>query len=194
MLIAGHETSANTLVWSFYYLSRYPEVRARLEKEVDEVLGGRLPTTEDIDHLVYAGAVMDEVLRISPPSILVGRRCIEDCELGGYHIPKGTIVQPFIRAPHRNEKYWPQATEFRPERWFEPDQPKRPTHAYIPFGAGESKCAGVAFARSEVVLTLAIITQRWRVETKSKEFPKVNTLAGFYKPTGGLPCIVHRRE
>ncbi len=192
MFIAGHETSANTLVWCMYHLSANPETRVRVEAEVDEVLEGRRPTFDDFSRLTYTGAVFDEVLRLTPPAMVIGRRAVRDCEVGGYHIPKGTVVQAFVRAPHRNEKYWPNATEFRPQRWLE-ERERQPKQSYLPFGAGESKCLGAMFAKMEVVFTLAAITQRWRLDAVSKEFPVVDSLAGFYRCKHGMPCRVESR-
>ena len=194
MLIAGHETSANTLVWCFYYLSCHPEVRKRMESEIDEIIGERRPVSEDYSRLAYTNAVVDEVLRISPPAYAMGRQTIEDCVLGGYHVPSGTVVQPFMRGPHRNEKYWPSAKEFKPERWLEPIPPERPKHAYVPFGGGESKCVGYHFAKMEIVLTLAVVAQNWHVQALSTRFPKLDTLAAFYRIKNGLCCTLHRRK
>ena len=193
MLLAGHETSANALTWCFYYLSRNPAVRARLEAEVDEVLGGRPPTMEDCDRLPYARAVFDEALRVAPPTYIVGRTAIEDCVLGGYHIPKGTVVQPCWRIPQREEKYFPEAGEFKPERWLKSGQPQHPRHAYVPFGSGLRTCIGAAFARMETVLALSAITQRWRIEVISDEHPEVMAM-GIYTCKNGLPCTVRARQ
>ena len=192
MLLAGHETSANALTWCFYYLSRNPHVRERLEAEVDEVLGGQPPTMEDCDRLPYTRAVFDEALRVAPPTYIVGRTALEDCELGGYHIPQGTVVQPCWRIPQREEKYFPQAHEFKPERWLAKGQPQHPRHAYVPFGSGLRTCIGAAFAKMEAVIALAAITQRWRIEVISDEHPEVKTMV-IYRLKSGLPCTVHAR-
>ena len=192
MLLAGHETSANALTWCFYYLSRNPHVRAKLEAEVDEVLGGQPPTMQDCDRLPYTSAVFDEALRIAPPTYIVGRTAIEDCVLGGYRIPKGTVVQPCWRMPQRDDKYFPEAGKFKPERWLGEGRAQHPRHAYVPFGSGLRTCIGAAFAKMEAVLALSAITQRWRIEVVSDEHPEVVAL-GIYRCKNGLPCTVHER-
>ena len=192
MLLAGHETSANALTWCFYYLSRNPHVRAKLEAEVDEVLGGQPPTMQDCDRLPYTSAVFDEALRIAPPTYIVGRTAIEDCVLGGYRIPKGTVVQPCWRMPQRDDKYFPEAGKFKPERWLGEGRAQHPRHAYVPFGSGLRTCIGAAFAKMEAVLALSAITQRWRIEVISDEHPEVVAL-GIYRCKNGLPCTVHER-
>ena len=192
-IMAGHETVANTMTWCFFHISRNPAVRARLEREVDEVLKGRLPLPTDYMRLVYARAVFDETLRLSPPLYILGRRAIKDCVIGGYRIPRGTIVQPMIRAPHLEDKYYPQADEFKPERWLETRPQERSRRTYIPFGSGPRACIGLNYGRMEGILTLAIICQQWRVDIISKDFPELSTLM-VYRLKHGLPVKLHKRK
>ena len=110
LILAGHETTASALAWSFYHLSRNPEARERLEKEMDDVLDGRSPTPGDYRNLLYARAVLDETLRLTPSLYIVGRTALEDCEIGSYHIPKGTTVQTCWRVAQRSENYFPRPT------------------------------------------------------------------------------------
>ena len=193
MIMAGHETSANSLAWTFFHLSRNPAVRLRLEAEVDEVLGGQPPKPDDYKKLPYTEAVFSESLRVAAPTYCGIRRAIEDCEIGDYFIPKGTIVQLFWRAPHMDERYFPRASEFRPERWLEeaPEEPSK--HAYFPFGGGVRTCPGAAFARMEAVLAIAAISQRWRINPLSSDYPEVSTLA-FYRFKDGLPVAIEERN
>ena len=193
LILAGHETTASALSWSFYHLSRNPKACERLEKEVEEVLGGRPPTPVDYRNLPYARAVLDETLRLTPSLYIVGRTAIEDCEIGGYRIPKGTTVQTCWRIPQRSEKYFPEADKFKPERWLEPEPPGRPKHAYTPFGGGARLCIGHGFAKMEVVFTLAAVCQRWRLDVISDEFPEVSSLAN-YKMKNGLPVRLSARS
>ena len=193
MILAGHETSANSLAWCFFYLSRNPDVRDRLEKEVDEVLGGRPPTPESFKDLVYTRAVFSETLRITPPTWVVGRTAIEDCVIGDWFIAKGTVVQPCWRVPQRSDEHFREALAFRPERWLGDPPPERHRHAYVPFGAGARKCVGLHFAMMEVVFAVASITRRWRIDVVSDEFPEVSTL-GFYRFRHGLPVTISRRS
>ena len=193
LILAGHETTASALSWSFYHLSRNPEVRERLEKEIDEVLGGQPPTPADYRNLPYARAVLDETLRLTPSLYIVGRTALEDCEIGGYRIPKGTAVQPCWRIPQRSEAYFPEAERFKPERWLEPQPPDRPKHAYAPFGGGARHCIGHGYAKMEVVFTLAAVCQRWRLEVTSDQYPEVNSM-GNYKMKNGLPVTLIARK
>ena len=193
LIVAGHESTASTIAWCFYYLSRNPEARERLEQEMDEVLGGRPPTPADYRKFAYARAVFDETLRLTPPAYVTGRSALEDCEIGGYHVPKGTNVQTFWRLPQRSEQYFPEAETFKPERWLEPQPPERPTCAYIPFGGGARHCVGAGFAKMEGVFTLASICRRWRLDVVSPGFPEVMTL-GFYRFKHGLPVTLVARR
>ncbi len=193
MIMAGHETSANSLAWTFFYLSRNPAVRLRLEAEVDEVLGGQPPKPDDYQKLPYTEAVFNESLRVAAPTYCGIRRAIEDCDIGDYFVPKGTIVQLFWRAPHMDERYFPRASEFRPERWLEETPEEPPKHAYFPFGGGSRYCPGAAFAKMEAVLAIAAICQRWRINPLSSDFPEVSTMA-FYRFKNGLPVTVEKRN
>ena len=192
-IMAGYETVSSTLTWCFYHLSRNPGAREKLEQELAEVLGGRAPAADDYSRLVYTRAVFDETLRLSPPLHMLGRRALKDCIIGGYLIPRGTVVQPLLRAPHLEEKYYPEAEQFRPERWLETRGQDRSKHAYLPFGGGPRSCLGQNFARMEGVLTLAVICQRWRVELVSDEFPEISSLV-VYKLKHGLPVTLHKRQ
>ena len=193
MIMAGHETSATTLAWTFFHLSQNLAVRLRLEAEIDDVLGGQLPKPEDYKKLPYTEAVFRETLRVSAPTYCGMRQAIEDCEIGNYFIPKGTIVQLFWRAPHMDERYFPRASEFRPERWLEDAPEKPPKHAYFPFGGGMRTCPGATFARMEAVLSIASICQRWRINPLSSDYPAVSTLS-FYRFKYGLPVAIEKRK
>ena len=192
MLMASHETTGCTLAWAFYFLSRNPSVRERMEEEIDAVLGGRTPTLEDYDQLVYTRAVLDETLRLASPSYYIGRRAIEDCAIGGYFMPKGANVQLCCYASHRNERYFPRPERFLPERWLD-EQPERPRYAYMPFGAGSRGCVGEAFALMSGVYALASIAQRYRLEVVSEGPPALKTMAGYFFKNG-LPVEVCERR
>ena len=193
MILAGYETSASALAWCFFHLARNPDVRERLEKEVDEVLGERPPTPESCRDLVYARAVFSETLRLVPPTWIVGRTAIEDCVIGDWFIPKGTVVQTCWRVPQRSDEHFHEALAFKPERWLGDPPPERRRLAYAPFGAGERKCVGLHFAMMEAVLALASISRRWRIELVSDESPEVSTL-GFYRFRHGLPVTIRERR
>jgi cytochrome P450 len=160
LFLAGHETTANALTWTWYLLSQNPEAERAVQEEVDR-LG--TPGFADLEQLRYTGAVLSESLRLYPPAWAVGRRALEDVEVGGYTIPKGNVVllSPFVT--HRDARWFPEPEQFRPERWLTED-PDRPKFAYFPFGGGARVCIGERFAWMEGVLLLAAITQKWRFE------------------------------
>lgn len=159
LYIAGHETTANALAFAFLMLGQHPEVQARLQAEVDSVLGGRLPTYEDTTRLPYTLQVIKEVLRLYPPAVFFGRAPLEDLEIEGYQFRKGQfcLLSPF--AVHRNPEIFPEPERFDPER-FTPDKEKKlPRNTYIPFGNGPHVCIGQYFALMEAQLVLAHICQ-----------------------------------
>ena len=167
LVIGSIDSTTSALVWGLDYLARHPAQRARLEREIDEVLGGRPLEGGDFDRLPYARAVFNEIVRLSPPSYASTshwRQAQEDCRVGGYLIPKGTIVQTCIGELHRNPAYWEDADQFRPERWLEDSPPVHPPHAYIPFLSGPHRCLGREWATMLVVLALAGLTQGLRLE------------------------------
>jgi len=164
MLVAGTETTAQTVSWVLYELSKRPEVQEQLQAEVDEVLGGRPATYDDVPRLELTNRLLSEVLRFYSPSWLFTRVTTADTELGGHRIPAGTDVlySPYIidRAPQAH----PEARSFDPDRW----QPKRAEcmqrEGYIPFGTGARKCIGDQFSLVESALILATIAAKWRLE------------------------------
>lgn len=157
---AGHETTANTLTWAWYLLSQNHEMEERLRAELDGVLGGRLPTFEDLPQLQYTEMVIKEAMRIFPPAWSVSRQAIEDVTVGGYTFKKGSIFLINIYGVHRDERYFPDAMTFDPER-FSPENEKNITkYAYLPFGAGRRVCIGNAFAIMEAKLIVATLAQR----------------------------------
>src|SRR5262249_32857353 len=159
LFIAGHETTANALAWAWYLLSQNPEAEARFHRELDEVLGGRLPTFEDLPKLRYVEHVFAETLRLYPPAWGVPRRALVDFEAGPHTIPKGSIVLTSPWVVQRDARWFPDPEWFRPERW-EREDPSRPKFAYFPFGGGTRVCIGERFAWIEGTLVLATIGQR----------------------------------
>jgi cytochrome P450 len=168
LFAAGHETTANTLTWAWYLLSQYPAVEARLHEEVDRVLGmgtdGRLPTLDDLPRLPYTEMVVKETLRLYPPAWgLASRQAAGDTEIGGYSLPKDSLIFISPYVVHRLPHYYPDPERFDPER-FTPEREKElPRYAYIPFGAGPHVCIGNGFAMMEAQLLLATIAQRYRL-------------------------------
>lgn len=176
MLIAGHETTALALSWTCFLLSRHPDVQAKLDAELREVLKERAPTTEDLPHLVFCERIITEAIRLYPPAWGVGREAVSSCELGGYSIPAGTtlIIAPWVL--HRDSRYFESPTDFRPDRWDGSLAKQLPRFAYMPFGGGPRICIGNRFAMMEAVLILATISQRFsfgRLDEEPKPFPSI---------------------
>jgi cytochrome P450 len=163
IFLAGHETTAQALTWTWFLLSRYPEVEARLHAELDRALGGRLPRVADLPSLTYAKAVVSESMRLYPPAWVIGRRALRDVQLGGYRIPAGSIVavSPFV--VHRDPRWWPEPERFDPQRWLDGSEEGRPRYAYFPFGGGARMCIGERFAWMEAVLIVAAIASTRRL-------------------------------
>jgi cytochrome P450 len=185
LLLAGHETTALALSWTWYLLAQHPEVDAKLAAELREVLGGRVPGVSDLPRLRYTEQVVTETMRLYPPAWGFGREALADCEIGGYTIPAGTtvIVSPWVS--HRNPHYFQDPTAFRPERWDNDFAATLPRFAYIPFGGGPRICIGNRFAMMEAVLILATVAQRFRLELQSDQ-PVVPMPSITLRPKDGV--------
>ncbi len=159
---AGHETTANTLTWTWYLLDQNPAVEARLHEELDRVLDGRAPTVEDLPHLPYNRMVIQESMRLYPAAWATSREPIDDDQVGPYRLVKGAVVFAAIAAVHRNPAYWEDPETFEPERFSDERSKERPNHAYIPFGIGPRFCIGSQFGMTEAQLVLATLAQKIR--------------------------------
>ena len=194
LIAAGHDTSSAALAWTWYLLAQNPAIEARLHDELERALGGRMPTAEDLPALSYAERVMNESLRLYPPSGLgTDRLVLEECELGGYRIPVGSIVLFSQWVVHRDPRWFPDPDRFEPDRWLESERGDRPRLAFFPFSAGSRACIGSGFASFEITLALATIAQRWRLELGPGQEAEVDarvTLA----PRDRLPMIVRSRS
>ena len=163
IFLAGHETTANALSWTWMLLAQNPRVETTLHEELDRVLGGRAPTIDDLPNLRYTGHVVSESMRLYPPAWGMARIAIEDTEIAGYTIPKGCGVSLAQWVVHRDPRWFEAPLEFRPERW-EGDLLKRiPRFAYFPFGGGPRQCIGNNFAVMEATLLLATLAQQFRI-------------------------------
>lgn len=164
LMLAGHETTASALSWVFALLAKHPEVRGKLEAELDEVLGGRTPTMADIPNLIYTRMVFDETLRMYPTAFAMTRMATEADVVNGYDVPAGSVItlSPFVT--HRNPDYWPNPDTFYPERFRPGAEHDRPKFAYLPFGAGPRQCIGNMFAISEALLIMAMVVQKYRLD------------------------------
>jgi cytochrome P450 len=162
--LAGQETTALTLSYTFYLLAQEPEAEAALHAELEGVLGDRPPEAADVDRLPYAEAVVKESMRIYPPAWAVGREALEDCEIGGHALPKGAQVLMSQFLVHHDPRFWPDPERFRPPRWQEERTKHLPRCAFFPFGDGPRVCIGVTFAMMEAILILATIARRHHLE------------------------------
>ncbi|MDS0139599.1 MULTISPECIES: cytochrome P450 [unclassified Amycolatopsis] len=162
ILTTGAETTAVALAWFFHELGQHPEVERRFHAEVDEVLGGRAARFEDLPDLVYTHQIVNEIVRRTPPLILM-RRAREDVELGGVPIPAGSEVAVSQHTLHRDPRWFPEPDRFDPDRWAPGRTADLPKGAYIPFGAGARLCPGHVFAPTEIGIVAATIGARWRL-------------------------------
>lgn len=163
IFLAGYETAANALTWTWYLLSQNLEAEARLHEEIDRVLGSGPATVEDLPKLQYTEMVVAESMRLYPPAWAMGRRSIDAFELGGYYFPPRTSVFCSQYIMHRNPEFFPDPLRFDPERFTPEAKAARPRFAYFPFGGGKRQCIGESFAWMELVLVIATITQRWKL-------------------------------
>jgi cytochrome P450 len=163
IFLAGHETTANALTWTWYLLSNAPGVEARLHAEVDRALQGRLPRVDDLARLPFVERVVTESMRLYPPAWIIGRRAIGEYALGPYRVPPRTILvmSPFVTQ--RDGRFYENPERFDPDRWTPDFRAALPKFAYFPFGGGPRQCIGESFAWMELVLLVATIAQRWRL-------------------------------
>lgn len=163
LFLAGHETTANALTWTWYLLSQHPDVEAKLHAELDAVLGNKLPTVDDLPQLPYTDKVFKESMRLYPPAWAMGRRVLNDFEIGSYVIPTNSIVVMSQFVMHHDPRYFPDPYTFDPERWTPEAQATRPKFSYFPFGAGPRQCIGESFAWMEGILIIATLAQQWKM-------------------------------
>ncbi|HEX8619598.1 MAG TPA: cytochrome P450 [Thermoanaerobaculia bacterium] len=164
IFLAGHETTANALAWTWYALARNPEIERELHRELDEVLGGRVPTPADYPRLPYTEMVLAESMRLFPPAWGLGRYATDDVKIGEWEVPRDALVILSQWVTHRDPRFWPDPERFDPLRFTPEAKAARPKTAYFPFGGGPRICIGEGFAWMEGVLLLATIAQQWRFE------------------------------
>ncbi|HEY8203599.1 MAG TPA: cytochrome P450 [Pyrinomonadaceae bacterium] len=193
LFLAGHETTALTLTWSWYLLGKHPEVEKKFHEELDEVLGDREATLADLPRLKYTEQIVKESMRLYPPAYGLGREAIGDCEIGGYQVPAGTQVFMFQWATQRDSRFFDKPLQFKPERWSEEFEARLPKFAYFPFGGGPRACIGASFAMMEIILVMATIGQRFRLELAS-DHPVEIYPAMSLRPKDGVRVVVRDRK
>ena len=188
LFLAGYETVANALTWTWLLLGQNPDAEARLHAELDDVLAGRLPNLEDMHRLNYTGMVLAESMRLYPPAWAMGREALEDVSIGPYRLRKGTMVFFSQYIVQRDPRWFPDPLSFQPERHTAEAKAARPRFAYFPFGGGSRQCIGESFAWMEATLALATIAQRWRLEVlpgqRTELQPKITL-----RPKNGIRAV-----
>jgi cytochrome P450 len=169
LFLAGHETTANALTWTWLLLAQHPEVESRLHAELDAVLGARMPAPEDAVRLGYSRRILAESMRLYPPAWAIGRRALEDVEIGGYTISRGTVVLISQYLVHHDRRFFTDPDQYDPDRWLPERVKARPKYSYFPFGGGTRVCIGESFAWTEGVLVLATLARRWRLASLETE-------------------------
>jgi cytochrome P450 len=192
LIVAGHETVASALTWTWHLLSEHPDVEQRLHDEVDTVLNdGRAPTFEDLPRLTYTRQVIDEALRLYPPAWVISRRAVVEESLHGHPVPAGSyvFVSPYVL--HRTARYWPDPDRFDPDRFAPGVTIDR--FAYIPFGAGPNLCIGRDFALVEATLLVAAVAARFSLQAQPGAKIHAEPLVTI-RPRGGLPKVLRHRR
>ncbi|HTL33276.1 MAG TPA: cytochrome P450 [Kofleriaceae bacterium] len=190
LLLAGHETTANTLTWTWYELARNPDVLAKLQREL-EPLGNRVLTVDDLTKLPYNLAVIEESMRMHPPAYATAREALEPVTVGGHELPARSVVLVNIRGMHRRPDYFPVPDAFMPERMLPEAKKGRPRNTYLPFGAGPRVCIGSHFALLEAQLALATMVQHTRLRLVKMEIEPEPLVT--LRPLGGMPAVVELR-
>jgi cytochrome P450 len=198
LVLAGHETTAMTLTWTWMLLSQHPERAEWLHEELDTVLAGRTPTMADMERLPRTRAVVAESIRLYPPVWLQGRRLLADADVLGWTVPEGALALASQFALHRSPRWWESSLSFRPQRWidasghFSEEAPGQPRGAWFPFGWGNRRCIGEQFAWTEATLVMATLAQRWSPRlvpgTDVQPMPAVTL-----RTRAGMPMTLHRR-
>jgi cytochrome P450 len=192
LFLAGHETTAIALSWTWHLLSEHPEVEEKLLEELGAVLSGRSPSPEDLPALRYTEMVVKESMRLYPPAYAFGREAVADCEIGEYFVPAGTTLLMWPWVIHRDPRYYDDPEVFRPERWSTERAAELPRFAYVPFGGGPRICIGNQFAMMEAILILATVAPRFRL-VRVSERPVTPFTSITLRPDGGVWVRLTRR-
>jgi len=192
IFLAGHETTANALSWTWLLLSQNPDVESRIHEELDRELAGRLPAADDFQRLQMTEMVFAEAMRLYSPAWIMGRRTIKECEVGGYTVPVGAIVIMSQFVTHHDARFFPDPFRFDPDRWTPEARGSRPPFSYFPFGGGQRRCIGEGFAWMEGVLVLATLAQTWRLQLESNQRIEMQPTITL-RPKQGIRMIPQRR-
>jgi len=178
IFLAGHETTANAMSWTWQLLGRHPEIVQKLDEELARVLNGRVPAVDDVPRLAYTRAIIAESMRLFPPAWTMGRKVIEPHTIGGFIVEPDSLVLVSQWVAHHDPRWWANPDAFEPQRWLDENgtwtaaAAARPKYAYFPFGGGSRICIGESFAWTEAILLLAAIAQRWRFTPVTDPVPE----------------------
>ena len=192
MLIAGHETTANALTWTWRQMLNHPDVYKKVREELDTVVAGSAPTFEELPRLVYTRAVLEESMRLYPPFWRISRKNYEATNIKGYEIPAGTNIIASIYTIHRDAGHWSDPLVFRPERFLGDEKKKHHRFAYIPFGGGPRACIGSQFAIFEALTIMAITLKNYDLEKRFQE-PTEYFVSLTLQPKDGCRVSLKRR-
>lgn len=192
LFLAGHETTATALTWTWYLLALYPEVEAKLADELQRVLAGRAPTVDDLPKLPYTEMVIRESIRLYPPAPGVAREPVEDVTIAGYEVPKGALLSINSFVMQRDPRFFPDPDRFDPNRFAAGWEERIPRYAYLPFGSGPRVCIGNGFAMMEARLILATVAQRCKLSLEPGQNVKPIQLVTL-RPNGPIRMKLHRR-
>jgi len=193
LFIAGHETTANALTWTWYLLSQHPEVEARLHEEIDNVLAGAIPTAADVARLRYTEMVFAESMRMYPPAWTMGRRVLSDYQIGEYVVPAESIILMSPWVMHHDPRFFPDPFKFDPERWTTEAREVRPKFSYFPFGGGPRVCIGEQFAWMEGALLIATIAQQWKMSLSPGQRVEPKAMITL-RPKYGMRMLLSERS
>jgi cytochrome P450 len=191
-LLAGHETTALSLSWTWYLLGENPDVEEKLHAELRTVLDGRPPSMPDLPRLAYTGQVVKESMRLYPPAWSQARAAARDCEIGGYPVPAKSNIVMSQWIVHRDPRFFPRPEQFDPDRWTTVEMQHLPRFAYFPFGGGPRQCIGASFAMTEATLLLAAIAQQFRLRLVPGH-PVVAFPSITLRPRYGIRMTLHQR-
>ena len=192
LFLAGHETTANALAWTWYLLSQNPDAEAMFHAELDAALAGRAPALDDLPRLPYTRRVLAESLRLYSPSWVIGRRALTDYYLSEYHLRPGDLVLMAPAVMHVDPRFWPDPERFDPDRWSADAEASRPKFAFFPFGGGSRICIGEQFAWMELLLLLAALGQRWKMRLAPGQVAATQPVITL-RPKFGMRMVLERR-
>jgi cytochrome P450 len=193
IFLAGHETTANAMAWTWYLLARSPDVEVRLHQEVDRVLEGRLPEVADLPRMPFVEQVITESMRLYPPAWMIGRRAMREHPVGDFVLPVRALVLLSPYVTQRDARFFPEPDRFLPDRWTPEFKANLPPFAYFPFGGGSRRCIGEPFAWMELMLLVSTIARRWRFRLAG-DHPAVPEPVMTLRLKRGLTVVAERRS